>query len=87
MVELSTLSVLSTTVEGFYQSPKAIINAFGTVQYHVEISSPLGGTLHVEISSPLGGTVLQKVLIILEGKRMIDLLMSFCSSYDISLRH
>ena len=59
MVELSsTLSVLFTTIEGYYQSPKAIISAFGTVQYHVEISSPLGGTL----------SVLQKVLITLEGK-------------------
>ena len=39
-------------------SPKAIISAFGNVQYHREISSPLGGTL----------SVLQKVLITLEGK-------------------
>ena len=59
MVELSSaLSVLFTTMEGYYQLPKAIINAFGNVQYHREISSPLGGTL----------SVLQKVLITLEGK-------------------
>ena len=59
MVELSsTFSLLFTAMERYYQSPKAIINAVGTVQYHVEVSSPLGGTL----------SVLQKVLITLEGK-------------------
>ena len=59
MVELSSaLSVLFTTLEGYYQHLKAIISAFGNVQYHGEISSPLGGTL----------SVLQKVLITLEGK-------------------
>ena len=59
MVELpSALSVLFTTMEGYYQHPKAIISAFGNVQYHREISSPLEGTL----------SVLQKVLITLEGK-------------------
>ena len=61
MVELSSaLSVLFTTMEGYYQPPKAIISAFGNaqIQYHREISSPLGGTL----------LVLQKVLITLEGK-------------------
>ena len=57
MVELSSaLSVLFTTLEGYYQHLKAIISAFGNVQYHGEISSPLGGTL----------SVLQKVLITLE---------------------
>ena len=70
-------SVLFTTMEGYYQHPKAIISAFGNVQYHREISSPLEGTL----------SVLQKVLMTLEGKWMIDLLMSFCTTYDISLRH
>ena len=69
--------MLFTTMEGYYQHPKAIISAFRNVQYHREISSPLEGTL----------SVLQKVLITLEGKWMIDLLMSFCSTYDISLRH
>ena len=54
----STLSVLFTTLEGYYQHHKAIISAFGNVQYHGEISSPLGGTL----------SVLQKVLITLQGK-------------------
>ena len=59
MVELSSaLSVLLTTLEGYYQHPKAIIRAFGNVQYHGEISSQLGRTL----------SVLQKVLITLEGK-------------------
>ena len=59
MVELlSALSVLFTTMEGYYQHPKAIISAFGNVQYHRETSLPLGGTL----------SVLQKVLITLEGK-------------------
>ena len=59
MVELSSaLSVLFTIMEGYCQHPKAIISAFGNVQYHREISSPLGGTL----------SVLQKVLITLEGK-------------------
>ena len=59
MVELSSaLSVLFTTMEGNYQHPKAIISAFGNVQYDREISSPLGGTL----------SVLQKVLITQEGK-------------------
>ena len=59
MVELSSvLSVLFTTMEGYYQHPKAIISAFGNVQYHREISSPLEGKL----------SVLQKVLITLEGK-------------------
>ena len=43
---------------GILSVPKAIASAFGTVQYHVEKSSPLGGTL----------SVLQKVLITLEGK-------------------
>ena len=78
MVELSSaLSVLLTAMEGYCQHPKAIVSAFGNVQYHKEISSPLGGTL----------SVLQKVLITLEGKWMIYLLMSFCSTYDISLQH
>ena len=59
MVELSSaLSVLFTTQEGYYQHVKAIISAFGNVQYYEEISLPLGGTL----------SVLQKVLITLEGK-------------------
>ena len=58
MVELSSaLSVLFTTMEGYYQHPKAIISAFGNVQDHREIPSPLEGTL----------SVLQKVLIKLEG--------------------
>ena len=48
MVELSSaLSVLFTTMEGYYQHPKVIVSAFGNVQYHREISSPLGGTLSV----------------------------------------
>ena len=60
VVELSSaLSVLFTTIEGYCQHPKAIISAFGNVQYHRVISSPLGGTL----------SVLQKVL---EGK-MVDI--------------
>ena len=54
----SALSVLFTTTEGYCQHPKAIISAFGNVQYHRDISSLLGGTL----------SVLQKVLITLEGK-------------------
>ena len=59
MVELSSaLSVLFTTLERYYQHLKAIISAFGNVQYHREISSPLGGTL----------SALQKVRITLEGK-------------------
>ena len=59
MVELSSaLSVLFTTMEGYHQPPKAIISVFGNVQYHRDISSPLGGTL----------SVLQKVLVRLEGK-------------------
>ena len=59
MVELSSaLSVLFTTLEGYYQHPKAIISAVGNVQYHGETSLPLDGTL----------SVLQKVLITLEGK-------------------
>ena len=58
VVLLSALSVLITTLEGYYQHPKAIISAFENVQYHGEISSPLGGTL----------SVLQKVLITLEKK-------------------
>ena len=59
MVELtSALSVLFTTMELYCQHPKAIISTFGNVQYHREISSPLGGTL----------SVLQKVLITLEGE-------------------
>ena len=59
MVELSSVfSVLFITLERYYQHLKAIISAFGNVQYHGEISSPLGGTL----------SVLQKVLITLEGK-------------------
>ena len=64
-VELSTwweyhqysLCYLFTTMEGYYQHPEAITSAFGSVQYHREISSPLEGTL----------SVLQKVLITLEG--------------------
>ena len=60
MVELSSaLSVLFTTLEGYYQHPKAIISAFGKVQYHGKISSPLGRTL----------SVLQKMFITLEEKR------------------
>ena len=48
MVELSSaLSVLFTTMEGYYHHPKAIISAFGNVQYHREISSPLRETLSV----------------------------------------
>ena len=59
MMELSSaLSVLFTTLEGYYQHPKAIISALGNVQYHGETSSPLEETL----------SVLQKVLITLEGK-------------------
>ena len=59
MVELSSApSVLFTTMEGYYQHPKDIISAFGNVQYHREISSPLRGTL----------SVLKKVLITLEGE-------------------
>ena len=59
MVELlSALFVLFTALEGYYQLPKASISAFGNVQHHGEISSPLGGTL----------SVLQKVLITLEEK-------------------
>ena len=59
MVELSSaLSVLFTTLEEYYQHPETIISAFEIVQYHGEISSPLGGTL----------SVLQKVVITLEGK-------------------
>ena len=78
MVELSSaLSVLFTTMEGYYQHPKAIISAFGNVQYHREISSPLRGTYQYwrRCSSHW------------RGKWMVDLLMSFCSTYDISLRH
>ena len=59
MLELSSaLSVLFTTMERYYQHPKAIIGAFGNAQYHREISSPVEGTL----------SVLQKVLITLEEK-------------------
>ena len=59
MLKLSSaLSVLFTTMKGYCQHPKAIIGAFGNVQYHREISAPLGGTL----------SVLQKVLITLEEK-------------------
>ena len=54
----SALSVLFTTMEGYYQHSKAIVSAFGNVQYHREISSPFEGTL----------SVLQKVLITLEEK-------------------
>ena len=54
----SALSVLFTTMEGYCQHPKAIISAFGNVQYHREISLPLGGTL----------SLLQKMLITPEGK-------------------
>ena len=78
VVELSSaLSVLFTAMEGNYPHSKAIISAFGNVLYHREISSPLEETL----------SVLQKVLITLEGKMDDNLLMSFCSTYDISLRH
>ena len=79
MVELSSaLSVLFTTLKGYYQHPKATISAFGNVQYQGEISSPLGEIL----------SVLQKVLITLEEK-MDDkppnvLLMIFlCGTDDI----
>ena len=59
MLELSSaLSVLFTTMEGYYRHPKAIISVFGNVQYHREISPPLEGTL----------SVLQNVLTTLEGK-------------------
>ena len=50
--------MLFTTMEGYYQHPKAIVSAFGNVQYHREILSPLRGTL----------SVLKKVLITLEGE-------------------
>ena len=44
MMELSSgLSVLFTTLEAYYQHEKAFISAFENVQYHGEISSPLGG--------------------------------------------
>ena len=76
----SALSVLFTTMKGYYQHPKAIISAFENVQYHGEISSPLGGTL----------SVLQKMLITLEEK-MDDTppiywhySWIFCSTYNIS---
>ena len=53
IVELS-----SALYGGILSAPKAVISAFGNVQYHREISIPLGGTL----------SVLQKGLITLEGK-------------------
>ena len=77
MVELSSaLSVLFTTMEGYYQPPKALISAFGNVQYqryHHHLEE------HYQYCRRCSSHW--------RGKWIIDLLMSFCSIYDISLRH
>ena len=70
MVELSSaLSVLFTTLEQYYQYPKAIISASGIVQYHGHYQYCRTWSSHWR------------------GKWTINLPMSFCSTYDISLRH
>ena len=81
----SSLSVLFTALEGYYQHLKAIITAYGNVHYHEEISSPLGRTL----------SVVQKVLITLEEKVddkppngivlgfFVALIIFLCSTDDI----
>ena len=79
MVELSSaLSVLFTTMEGYYQHLKGIISAFGNVQstierYHHHLEE------HYYYSRRCSSHW--------RGKQMIDLLMFFCSINDISLRH
>ena len=68
MVELSSaLSVLFTTLERYYQHLKAIISAFGNVQYHGEISLPLGGTLShcIRCSSQWRGKWIINLLMVL----------------------
>ena len=77
MVELSSaLSVLFTTMEGYYQHPKAFISTFGNVQYH-RYHHHLEE--HYQYCSRCSSHW--------RGKWMINFLVLFCSTYDISLRH
>ena len=73
MVELSS----ALSMEGYYQPPRLIsmlLGMFSTIeryQYHLEEHYQ-----YCRRGSPHW-----------RGKWMIDLLMSFCSTYDISVRH
>ena len=77
MVELSSaLSVLFTTMEGYYQLPRllsVLLGMFSTIErYHHHLEE------HYQHCRRCSSHW--------RGKWMIDLLMSFCSTYDISFR-